>query len=228
MRFKSLVNVVLLLAFLFLIGLITLPLAKLAKGNERKFKDAKVLDDQALIIGILGGYRSLIADFAWIKAYKAWEEFDSIKCMANIELAAKLDPEVEMFWHLGSGIMAYDIPMWILAYKDHTPLQKKAVHERQAKLALDFLDRGIAQNPNTRRLHLDKAAIYLMILKDPKSAIKCYAQASKGNAPLFIIRDYARLLEQEGMHKEAIADLKKAEKYTDKTHPAYPFLKEHI
>ena len=37
--------------------------------------------------GILGGYRSLVSDFAWIKGYIDWEKKDVAGCMSAIDLS---------------------------------------------------------------------------------------------------------------------------------------------
>ena len=176
---------------------------------------------------VLGGYRSLVADFAWLKAYIAWEKRDAAGCMSNIDLAAKLDPETLMFWHMGSGMIAYDMPRWIYEGRPHTPLQKRHVAERQARLAIDFLNRGLEFLPRSRRLNLDKALIYQKVLKDDAKELEAYEKAAEGDAPLFISRDYARRLEAAGRLEEALSVLRDAEKRADKSHPSYKFLEEH-
>lgn len=209
------------------VALATSPLKHAASSNAMRISVKSALGN-GVLWGILGGYRSVIADFIWLKAYMGWEKEDLAKSVSNIELATKLDPEVIMFWNLGSSIIAYDTPHWIIDSKPHTPLQKRHVAERQAKLALEFLDRGLEAIPDSRRLRLDKALIYEKVFGDSKSALESYKKASEGNAPLFIMRDYARRLEAEGELEEALNVLRRAETYTNKKHPAYEFLAEHI
>ena len=42
------------------------------------------------VFAILGGYRSIVADFVWIKSYVAWERCDVSKCISSICYGRKI------------------------------------------------------------------------------------------------------------------------------------------
>lgn len=216
------------LAVLLVAGAALRPLEKMAIPAGAPKYDVSSGLGQGVLFGILGGYRSIIADFIWLKAYVFWEREDLLNTISNIELATRLDPGVIAFWNLGGGIIAYDTPHWIIESRPHTELMQRHVREKQAKLALEFLDRGLQAVPDSRRLKLDKAIIYMRVFDDIGSALKCYEAASEGEAPLFIMRDYARLLERAGKLHEALGVLRRAGEYENPNHPAWQFLQEHI
>lgn len=215
-------------AVLLAAGAALSPLKDAASGGGRRGLPAAAAPGDALIFGILGGYRPVLADFAWLQAYVAWEKSDMAGCLSNMDLAVRLDPGTSAFWNLGSGIIAYDTPHWILDSRPHTPLQEKNVRMRQGRIALDFLDRGLAAVPGSRRLQLDKALIYERVFSDGKSALKCYEAAARGDAPMFVVRDYARALEGDGRLAEALEVLEAAAPRFDKKHPAYAFYERHM
>ena len=183
---------------------------------------------EGVLWAVLGGYRSIVADFTWLKSYIAWERRDIPATMANISLATKLDPHNTLFWHMGGGMIAYDMPHWIINERPHTPLQQRHVRELQGRQALEFLEEGLTFIPDSRRLQLNKALIYEKVFNDIDKELEAYSLAAKGDAPLFILRDYAKKLEKAGRLDDALRELKRAEASADKTHLSYKFLQEHI
>ena len=47
---------------------------------------------QGLIIGVLGGFRAILADFLWIRTNVIWERKDHIKLDSMVRLVTSLDP----------------------------------------------------------------------------------------------------------------------------------------
>lgn len=205
----------------------TRPLVNFA-AKDRMEISVKASLGEGVLWGLLGGYRTLVADYIWLKSYLAWEKEDRERCLANIELASKLSPEVTMFWHMGAGIISRDMPHWILDRHENPESVQNIVRKNQAKIALDFLDRGLKFMPENRRLLMDKGDIYEDILKDKKEAIACYEKASEGEAPLYVVRVLARKLSSDGQDQKALEALLRAAEYSNKKHPSYEFLQEHI
>ncbi|MBR6388708.1 MAG: hypothetical protein IKS15_01125 [Opitutales bacterium] len=211
-------------AALLAAGIFAAPLGKIAAGKGAK----KSFGARSAVFAMLGGYRQAAADFVWIKAYLAWERRDYQKCLARIELATEIDPENVLFWNLGAGIIAYDTPHWFFDSKAASPAIKKSIRRRQAKVALEFLDRGLKANPESRRLKLDKALIYEKVLGDMPAALACHKAACDDAAPIYVVRGYAGMLEDCGKPEEALNLLRaRADKF-DKNHPSYEFYLEHI
>ncbi|PWM28724.1 MAG: hypothetical protein DBX55_08815 [Verrucomicrobia bacterium] len=199
-----------------LAGVATSPLSEFVRGRFHSEGAAGIGEMRAgaPLFALLGGYRSLIADFVWIKAYIDWERKNYIDCLAALELATSLDPETITFWTQGASIIAFDTPHWLIARSAEKidAEMEKSIRRRQAKIALKFLDRGIAAFPDEARLWLTKGQIYIIALSDYKGAQDCYAKIVDiyGNdAPVYILRIYAALLARNGHFGEAADALKR-------------------
>src|SRR5262249_39768302 len=101
-------------------GLVCEPLQNAAWTPVRANQPALHLKDlsdnlgQGTLLGVFGGFRNVLADFAWLHGYDAWEQRDRPDTEAMINLATTLDPNVVMFWTTGTREIAYDIPTWPL------------------------------------------------------------------------------------------------------------------
>jgi len=69
---------------------------------------------QGLIVGVLGGFRAVMADFLWIRTNTIWERRDRVKLDAMVRLVTTLDPRPELFWINRARMIAYDVPNWRL------------------------------------------------------------------------------------------------------------------
>ena len=183
---------------------------------------------KAAAFAVFGGYREAIADFIWLKAYLAWERRDYGKCLSNIELSVDIDPENTTFWSLGASVIAYDTPHWLFDGRVASPAVKKSIRRRQGQLALDFLDRGLKANPESRRLKLDKALIYEKAFGDKLAALAWHREACDASAPIYVVRDCANMLEDCGRPEEALELLRQRADSFDKNHPSYDFYLEHL
>ena len=67
---------------------------------------------QGLVIGVLGGFRAVMADFLWIRTNTIWERRDRVKLDAMVRLVTTLDPRPDFFWINGARMIAYDVPNW--------------------------------------------------------------------------------------------------------------------
>ena len=47
---------------------------------------------QGVLLGILGGLRTVVADLTWIRSYVLWERRDRAGCEALMRAACALDP----------------------------------------------------------------------------------------------------------------------------------------
>ena len=90
-----------------IIGLFTRPLLDAAKVSDSK-SDSVIPQNcgAGIAFAMLGGYRTLLADFVWIKGYIDWERQDLSGCVSAIDLATTLDPDSVFYWRFGAGIIA--------------------------------------------------------------------------------------------------------------------------
>ncbi|MEC8209503.1 MAG: hypothetical protein VX051_03515, partial [Verrucomicrobiota bacterium] len=114
-RLSRIVSTLLLLVLLALIARpIEAPALKAVKMGQPEM-NLDALEDtlgQGLIIGVLGGFRAILADFLWIRTNVIWERKDRIKLDSMVRLVTTLDPRPDFFWINSSRMIAYDVPNW--------------------------------------------------------------------------------------------------------------------
>lgn len=216
------------LAIMALAGFATRPLALVATRSLPLLGGGQDAAKSA-VFSMLGGYRDILASLIWVSAYVYWEREDIAKCMPKLDLAVALDPGNVNFWNMGATIIAFDSPHWIFAKRPTTDKMERNVRLRQGRLGLEFIDRGIALNPKSLRLRLTKSIILEKVFDDKEAVLKCYEDMMKlGRVPIFIVRNYARSLEDVGKVDEALRVLEENRGNFDKSHPAYEFYLAHI
>ena len=186
--------------------------------RESLVKDARVLSARALgaasgkglLFGVLGGYRTLAADFVWLKGYVDWEKKDMAGCVSAIELATAIDPDMILFWTQGASIIAFDTPHWLAEKANMRGENALAVFKhRQGKIALKLLDEALAMFPDNRELLIQKGQIAIGI-GDFKTAESCFARlAQDPDASVYVLRIYASLLAKSGKFSESIKTLER-------------------
>lgn len=158
-----------------------------------------------VLFAVLGGYRSLAADFIWIKSYVNWERKDIAKCVSAMELACGIDPQMTMFWTQGASVIAFDIPHWLygrLPPQLRTDAKLEALKARQARQAMRFIDKGAAMNPDNYAILVQKGQIAIAAGMF-KIAEECFGRAAKLNDGFYARRIYASLLAKNGKFAES-------------------------
>lgn len=204
---------------LLLLGLLTRPVEapawQVVKAGQPEMNLEAIEGSlgQGLVIGVLGGFRAILADFLWIRTNTVWERKDRAKLDAMIRLVTTLDPRPEFFWINGSRMIAYDVPNWRIreegGYDAVPEARQQALDLEQAEQAFELIDTALDFHPENARLYLEKGQIYLNRLKDDANAAEWFLKASKKpGAPFFAARIYAELLRRQGKNAEAYAYLK--------------------
>ena len=184
-----------------------------------------------MLFGVLGGYRSLISDFVWIKGYLDWEKKDLAACIASIQLATEIDPYMISFWTQGASIIAFDTPHWMLqklppAQRTEAALQ--IFKSRQAAAAIKFLDKALALFPNNGEILLQKGQIAISE-GDFKLAEECYAPlASLPEPTVYARRIYASLLVKNGKFGKAVEVLESVLRDTEPDSPIKKLIADQI
>jgi tetratricopeptide (TPR) repeat protein len=168
---------------------------------------------QGVTVGLLGGFRAIVADFFWIKTNSVWEGNDLPATQTFIKLVTAIDPRPLYFWQNGARMIAYDMPNWRIVEEggyDVVPqARQRQIDEEQSAVALAYLNEAFGHHPNSALLHVEIANVYLNRLKDQASAAEAYRRASEQpNAPYFAARIYAELLRRLGRTAEAYDWLK--------------------
>lgn len=207
------------LLVLVLLGIVTRPIEApawqvvKARQPEMNLEAIEGALGQGLIVGVLGGFRAVMADFLWIRTGTIWERRDRVKLDAMVRLVTTLDPRPEFFWINGARMIAYDVPNWRIqeegGYTDVPESRQQALDREQAEQAFVMLERAREFHPNKAKLYLEVGQIYLNRLKDIPNAAKWFLLASQQpDAPYFAARIYGELLRREGKDAEAYDYLK--------------------
>ncbi|WOO41194.1 hypothetical protein [Rubellicoccus peritrichatus] len=199
---------------LFLVGLLTStferPIWKEVKATqpELNLREVEGALGQGLVIGLIGGFRTIIADFLFIRANGFWEKRDRPKTEAMLNLVTAIDPRPMFFWLNGARMMAYDMPAWEMrdlgGYDEVPKSVENKIKAEYAQLGLDYIAKAEAFHPNDFRVPLEKAQIYLNRLNDTEAAATYYKEVTEmEDAPYYANRIYAEMLKRSGRPEEA-------------------------
>lgn len=211
--------IVLSLVFLLALGVLTRPIEKPAWERIKSHQPELNLTGlegalgQGVIVGVLGGFRAIMADFLWLETYSVWERRERAKLDSMVRLVTSIDPRPVFFWINSARMIAYDVPNWRIreegGYLAVSEGRQKAIDREQAEQAFALIDRALEFHPDDPKLYLEIGQIYLNRLKDPASAAPWFLRASEQpGAPYFAARIYAELLRRQGKHAEAYNFLK--------------------
>ena len=200
--------------FLLLLGFFVRPIESpawsMVKSGQSELNIEQIEDSlgQGLVVGVLGGFRTIMADFAFIRMNGVWQDKDRVKLDAMIRLVTTLDPRPDFFWSNSARMVAYDVPNWRIELEggyDAVPDDREyAINVEQAEQAFQLLERAREFHPENPKLYLDTAQIYLNRLKDIPKAAEWFRQAADiPGAPYYAARVYAQLLRQQGKNQQA-------------------------
>lgn len=164
---------------------------------------------QGATLAILGGFRALVADLAWIRMYALWERRDLPATETLLRVVTTIDPRPVYFWLNAARITAYDFPFWrVLAAGGFSvvpeDVQTRFSHE-QARSALRGLETAMRFHPGSVELWVERANIELNRLRDLDAAAESYRRAWElPGAPHYVARLRAEVLRRAGRRAEAL------------------------
>lgn len=185
-----------------------------ARQPALKLDSAVAAAGQGVTLALLGGFRALVADGAWIRMYDLWERRDLPGVQTLIGLVTAIDPRPVYFWINGARIIAHDFAAWRAeAAGGHEVLAASVLNRidaEQGRMALKHLDEAMAFHPASADLWVERAGIELLRLHDPAAAAESYRRAwEQPRAPFYVARLHAELLRRLGRKAEALAWLVK-------------------
>lgn len=165
---------------------------------------------QGVTLGLLGGFRAIVADFTWLRLHVLWEQRDLPATDTLLRLVTAVDPRPLYFWVNGARIIAFDMTAWRIAaaggYAALPAAQQERIGAEQARLAIRRLDEAMAFHPANAALWVERANIELNRLHDVAAAAASYRRASEQpGAPDYAARLHAELLKRLGRKAEALA-----------------------
>ena len=207
-------------ALLLVFGAIRLPLETTLTREHRNANFGNVKLNLSLrekvgqlgFLAALSGFRTLVADLLWIQAHADWERvaYGSMNLIFNT--VTTLTPRNVNFWDMSSWHMAYNASVAALDDRKEPKLAIRLKNQHQYFLiGMDFLKRGIANNPDSYVLHQSLGNIYRDKLSDYCDASQEFAKAAAfPNAPTYEKRFAAYALSQcPGHEREAWDHLRK-------------------
>ncbi|MDR3228129.1 MAG: hypothetical protein LBT53_01770 [Puniceicoccales bacterium] len=109
---------------------------------------------QGMLLGVFGGFRDIMANFAWLRGYVHWANHDRAACETYMRLAISLDPANAYFWTGYADTEGYDMAAWEIReregrHRGSMPAARRAeIRRRRAERGLALLAEGAARCPS--------------------------------------------------------------------------------
>ncbi|MDR2844549.1 MAG: hypothetical protein LBV28_00445 [Puniceicoccales bacterium] len=196
------------------------PAARWQAENQPAFQAASLEGalGQGALLGIFGGLRAIMADFAWVRGNVHWENRDRAACETFMRLAIALDPGNVFFWVNAGDALAFDMSHWEVAQREGSrrgvPAKFKldkvvveSLNREYAERGIALLTQGAERNPQqAAELWIRCAQVCIIRLKDNKRAAEFWRRAAECENPTWFAGvAYANFLNKElGKKQEAI------------------------
>ena len=163
---------------------------------------------QGVLLGILGGLRTVVADLTWIRSYVLWERKDRPGCEALMRAACALDPHSRYFWENTGYAIGFDMAHWEIrrrgGYAKVPAETQQRIFQQYARRGIDVLDEGIGRSKSPAPLLLCAAQLAETKLKDHALSVRYYQEAAESHdAPWFAARICAIIMWDDGRKTEA-------------------------
>ena len=148
---------------------------------------------QGVLLGVLGGLRTVVADIAWIRSYVFWERRDRPGCEALMRTACTLDPHARYFWENTGLRIGLDMAHWEIrrrgGYAKVPAETQERLFRQYGRRGLDVLEEGMAYARSRTSLLLAAGFLAEGKLKDLRLAADYYRQAAEApDAPWYAAR----------------------------------------
>jgi hypothetical protein len=145
---------------------------------------------QLAFAAALGGFRSLVAAFLWIEAHTAWEQTAWGRMAGLFQSVTSLQPRSLVYWDLASWHMAWNASVAARENpKEPSEFLRRRAEREYHRLGRDFLQRGIANNPDRYLLHERLGIMLRDKFDDACGAADAFAAAAaRPEAPPYIKR----------------------------------------
>lgn len=174
---------------------------------ELRRADLELTAGQGVALGLLGGFRPLLADLAWVRGYVLWERRDR-GCEAHLRTACVLDPQSNYFWENRANKVGLDMAHWEIRARGGvravSPETQDQIFARYARKALAGLEEGLPVARNPAGLLALGGYLAETKLKDTALAADYYLRCHRTpGAPWYAAYFHARLLSDAGRNREA-------------------------
>ncbi|MCC5025167.1 MAG: hypothetical protein J6386_21350 [Candidatus Synoicihabitans palmerolidicus] len=154
-------------------------------------------------VAILGGFRSLVADLWWVRAYGDWSRRDEVAMRQNLGWVGRVDPRPVGYWINGARMIGYDGTAWRhenrrngMELAGTPPLAAALIHLEQAQ----------RHHPRDVNLVFEEVMMRWRLGRDREGALAVLVRAeSCSDVPYYVGRLRGELLVQLGRPEEALA-----------------------
>lgn len=192
-------------------GTLSFPLGEIAWNEARErigTFSPEALERSAgtgVALGTLGGFRTVLADIAWLRAFHFWGKRDPAACLKYCDLAMTLAPEQLFFLENTANYVAFEFPVWEIrkrgGFLQVPESVQREIHKKALANALEILDKAslaASENPQIYILAAQLTAIKtdrIYGAPDYAKSAAYYRRACEcPNAPLFAFASYARFV----------------------------------
>ena len=191
-----------------------------AEQPALRLDSAAAAAGQGVTLGLLGGFRAIVADFTWLRLHVIGEQRDLAATDTLLRLVTTIDPRPLYFWVNGARIIAFDMTAWRIAeaggHEVLPAVQRDRLGAEQARLAIRLLEEAMTFHPGNAALWIERANIELNRLRDGEAAAESYRKAwEQPGAPTYAARLHAELLRRLGRKAEALV-------WLTRLHPQLP------
>lgn len=205
-----LVTVVMVAVTLFVAGIFADASWRLVRVSipEMGRKEIEPTLGQGVLLGILGGLRTVIADGTWLRSYVAWEKRDRATCEALMHTACALDPRARYFWENTGYVIGYDMAHWEIrrrgGYSKVSQEIQNSLFKSYAQIGLAIFEEGAKHTGGNPGILISAGQMAEIKLNDNLLAASYYKRAAETpNAPWFAYFLCARSLWEGGQKTEA-------------------------
>jgi hypothetical protein len=178
---------------------------RLKFGGAQVTRQMRDIIGQGMAIGLLAGFRGIVADFLWIQSHGHWEKKEWLQQYNQMQVVTTLQPQSVLFWDAGAWHMAWNIGYAERIDTNNYTLaqgikRERVWHERGRQ----FLLRGLQNLPNRYELYFKLGWLYDQKFKDPCLAAEQYGLAARfADAPTYVSRMHCRKLAECGKLAES-------------------------
>lgn len=160
---------------------------------------------QQVIQGVLGGWRPVVADIAWLRVTTAWESRQWTRLYENLRIATQTQPESILFWDMGAWHLAWNASLGEKNNRFESRIEIRKERElywiEQGRL---LLEEGTVYHPDHYKLWLQLGMLHQERRHDNGAAFRCFLKSSElPGAPSYVARMAGYLLEKQGDKERA-------------------------
>lgn len=166
---------------------------------------------QGMMLGLLSGFRGVVADFVWLSVTGAWQDKEWFRVKSLVDLSTTLQPRFVPFWDLGGWHLAWNASVDRINNRNEpNPLRRIKEGRYWINEGEKVYLRGAENNPDSYEIWRSLGMLYDQKKQDYRAAADAYAHAAATpNAPIFLERFPAYMLEKAGDDAAALEIYKK-------------------